>query len=217
MNKVRIQRIGIPTEKITFRPRKPKAAGEKTVFIFTGRFTEKKGLLPALEAMKQARQTNDQFEFRIVGDGVMKTEIENYIQQNDMDGYVQLLGFLTYEEYIKETQQADIFLHPSVTASDGNSEGGAPTTILEAQAAGMPVVSTYHADIPHVVVPGESALLSEEGDREGLVANILRILDDQDQWEAMGQAGRKFVEDNHDVHVTAACLESLYDSIRGRS
>jgi colanic acid/amylovoran biosynthesis glycosyltransferase len=213
--KARIQRIGIPLEKIAFRPRTPKKPGEKVIFIFTGRFTEKKGLIHALTAIKEARKQNNNFEFRILGDGPLKPEILQYIEAHQMEPYVKILGFLTYREYIEETRRADIFIHPSVTARDGDSEGGAPTTILEAQAAGMPVIATRHADIPYVVAPGESALLSDERDHEALTRNIIYLLDHQGQWEKMGRAGRAFIEKYHDIHKTVESLEELYRSVLG--
>jgi len=211
--KIKIQRIGIPVEKIMFRPRMAKGPGEKVILIFTGRFMEKKGLIYALMAMKEVWKRSDNFEFRIIGDGPLKSEIVRYIEENQMGHYVKMLGFLSYDEYIKESQRADIFVHPSVTAQDGDSEGGAPTTILEAQAAGMPIVSTHHADIPNIVIPDESALLSDERDCEMLTRNIICLLDNQDRWEKMGRVGRAFVEKYHDIHKTVNSLEELYGSI----
>jgi colanic acid/amylovoran biosynthesis glycosyltransferase len=100
-----------------------------------------------------------------------------------------------------------------VTAQDGDSEGGAPTVILEAQAAGMPVIATNHADIPNIVVPGQSALLSNERDVEGLVKNIAHLLDHPEQWEIMGKEGRAFVEKFHDIKKEAEALEQKYRSL----
>ena len=78
-----------------------------------------------------------------------------------------------------------MFLSPSVTAQDGDSEGGAPVSIIEAQATGMPIVSTVHADIPEAVVPGESALLSAERDVDGLAENLAQVVAEPGKWEAM--------------------------------
>jgi colanic acid/amylovoran biosynthesis glycosyltransferase len=108
---------------------------------------------------------------------------------------------------------ADIFIHPSVTSESGDSEGGAPTVILEAQAMGLPVVSTTHADIPNIVQPQKSALLSRERDLPGLVSNILSILENQDQWAAMGEAGRAFVEQYHDIKKEVVSLEQKYSAL----
>jgi len=214
--KIRIQRIAIPLDRIVFKPRMPKAKCAKTILIFAGRFMEKKGLLYALRALKEVRANYRDFEFRIIGDGPLKNKIAQFIRTNHMQDYVRLLGFLDYSDYLKEMQEADIFLHPSVTSADGDTEGGAPTTIMEAQAMGMPVISSYHADIPNIVVPGKSALLSYERDWESLSRSVAYLLETPDVWERMGQAGRTFVETYHDIKKEAEALEAKYNLILQR-
>jgi colanic acid/amylovoran biosynthesis glycosyltransferase len=208
--KIEIQRISIALANLSFRMRPKKKAGEKVILVFSGRFVEKKGLLIALQALHEARRTALDFEFRIIGDGPLKPEIERFIQEHEMGAYVRLLGFLNYNDYLDQMNYADLFLHPSVTAADGDSEGGAPTTILEAQALGLPVLSTRHADIPYVVIPGESALLSREGDADSLSTNIMRLLKEQDSWARMGAAGRRHMETFHDSSREIPRLEARY-------
>jgi colanic acid/amylovoran biosynthesis glycosyltransferase len=132
------------------------------------------------------------------------------LDRYQMRGYTRLLGYQPHERMIAEMQAADIFVSPSVTGPDGDSEGGAPTTLLEAQACGLPIVSSYHADIPHVVVPGESALLAPERAVEVLAEHLCTLLGAPEQWAAMGQRGRAFVEEYHDIQREAARLEERY-------
>jgi colanic acid/amylovoran biosynthesis glycosyltransferase len=214
--KINVQRIAIPVEEIPFRPRRPKKRDEKVRLIFSGRFLQKKGLIYALMAISAIRGKYKNFEFYIVGDGPQKREIENYIKKHNMENYVKLLGFLNYKEYLREMQEAELFIHPSITASDGDSEGGAPTTILEAQAMGMPIISSYHADIPNIVIPGKSALLSNERDCESLSHSIAYLLETPEVWEQMGRAGRTFVETYHDIKKEAKALEVKYDLVLRR-
>jgi colanic acid/amylovoran biosynthesis glycosyltransferase len=151
----------------------------------------------------------------MVGDGPLRSEVEKAVARLGMASYVKLLGFLGYRDYLEEMTAADFFLHPSLTASNGDSEGGAPTTILEAQAMGMPIVSTTHADIPNVVVPGKSALLAPEGSVAALAEHIGVLVTERERWQAMGAAGRRFVEEHHDVRRQAASLEDKYESLIG--
>ena len=208
--KIAIQRIAIAVNDLAFRMRRPKKKGDNVVILFSGRFVEKKGLLLALSALHNLRSTFPLFEFRIIGDGPLRPEIEHFIQARHMGTYVHLLGFLNYSDHLEQMKCADLFLHPSITARDGDSEGGAPTTILEAQALGLPVLSTFHADIPHVVVPGESALLSAEGDVTGLAENTARLLMNQQSWAAMGQVGRSHIETYHNAIRENPRLEMHY-------
>ena len=102
-------------------------------------------------------------------------------------------------------------LQASVTAADGDGEGGAPVVLLDAQAAGMPVVATHHADIPEYVVDGHSGLLAPERDVEALSECIRTLVEDPQRWAAMGRAGRRHVEQNYNVVTQCAALEDIYD------
>jgi colanic acid/amylovoran biosynthesis glycosyltransferase len=216
--KIHIQRIAIPVDAISFRERKPKGNRDKTVrFLFCGRFTEKKGLIYALEAVKKVWEEYRYRDIRfcMIGDGELKEEVETFVKENRMTDYVELPGFLNYKDYLGQLEEADIFIHPSVTAANGDSEGGAPTTILEAQAMGLPVIATYHADIPNVVVPDKSALLSAERDIDGLSRNILFLLENQHLWPRMGKTGREFIRQYHDIKKETPRLEEKYRQLIG--
>ncbi|UCH98479.1 MAG: glycosyltransferase [Candidatus Aminicenantes bacterium] len=212
--KIHVQRIAVPVETIRFRERKPKG-NQAVKLLFCGRFTEKKGLIYALEAVKKVREDHGHrdIHFCMIGDGELKETVETFVKENRMTDYVELPGFLNYNDYLRRVEEADIFVHPSVTASDGDSEGGAPTTILEAQAMGLPVIATYHADIPNVVVPDKSALLSPERDVDGLCRNILFLLENQHLWTQMGKTGREFIEQYHDIKKEVQNLEEKYNRL----
>ena len=136
--------------------------------------------------------------------------IEHLANELGVSDKVIFLGFLPYKNYIEELGKADIFIHPSIVASDGDSEGGAPTVLLEAQASGLPILSTYHADIPNVVLPGDSAILCPERNDEILAGNILYLLNKQELWSKMGLAGRRFIEAYHDIDNEVKILEEKY-------
>ena len=212
-SKIKIIHIAVDLSRYPYRERGLKAEGEKTIFLFCGRFVEKKGIIYALEAIKRVKQVYPNIEFRLIGDGELRREIEDFIKKNDMGEYVKLLGVLPHPEVIKEMDRADIFIHPSVTASDGDTEGGAPTILIEAQAMGMPVISTYHCDIPEVVVDGKSALLSPEGDVESLYENIKTLLSGDIDWSEMSRAGRIHVEQNYNLVIEVEKLAYLYKAL----
>jgi len=212
--KVQVQRIAVPLKELPFHARKPRH-GRKAIIIFAGRFIEQKGLLYALAAVRELWRERRDFEFRIIGDekltgGEYAVRVYAYLRDSRLQDCVRLLGFLNHRDYVREMRQGDLFLHPSVMAADGASEGGAPTTILEAQALGMPIVSTYHCDIPNVTVPGRSALLVPERDSEALAQALRSLLEHSERWEEMGRAGREHVERFHDIDKEAPALESKY-------
>jgi colanic acid/amylovoran biosynthesis glycosyltransferase len=100
-----------------------------------------------------------------------------------------------------------------VEASDGDSEGGSPVSITEAQATGMPVLASFHADIPEVVLDGETGLLSPERDIEALTANLEFLVTHPEKWEEMGRQSRSHIEKEYDVKIQAKKLQEIYSSI----
>jgi glycosyltransferase involved in cell wall biosynthesis len=101
---------------------------------------------------------------------------------------------------------------PSRTARDGDTEG-LPTTVMEAAALGLPVVSTRHSGIPEAVVDGETGLLSAEGDRVGLAANLSRLLTDSELRDRLGRQARVLMAAKFDLIKQTARLEDIYDEV----
>ena len=122
-------------------------------------------------------------------------------------------GMLPYQQVIELLSKCDLLLQPSRIAADGDSEGGAPVIMLDAQAAGVPVVATRHADIPEYVVDGVSGLLADERDVEGLSLQIEALLREPERWAAMGRAGRDHVESDYDAVKQCLRLEEIYDAV----
>jgi colanic acid/amylovoran biosynthesis glycosyltransferase len=215
--KVEVQRMAIPVAEMPFRPRRPDG---RPVLVFAGRFCAQKGLLYALEAARRLRDEGRDFELRLIGDdtltdGSYASRVYAYVREHGLGERVRMLGFLDHARYLEEMQRGDLFVHPSVVDDAGHHEGGAPTTILEAQALGMPVVSTLHCDIPNVTRPGESALLVPERDSEALTRALTALLDDPSRWADMGRAGRSLVEERHSIDAEAARLEERYLALLG--
>ncbi|MGR3293018.1 MAG: glycosyltransferase, partial [Candidatus Scalindua sp.] len=108
--------------------------------------------------------------------------------------------------------KSHIFLSPSVTAADGDTEGGSPVGITEAQATGMPVVATYHADIPEVVLDGKTGYLSPERDVEALAQNLEKLVSNSERWGEFGYNARRHIEEEYNVRTQIRKLEDIYHS-----
>ncbi len=209
--KVRLQRISFRFDQL---PAKMQAeSGRPPVMLFAGRFVEKKGLQFGLEAAAEIHKRGLPFEFRIIGGGPLEQEHRDLVARAGMESKIRFLGLLPRAKYLEELARADIFVSPSVTAANGDTEGGAPTTILEAQALGIPVLATTHADIPNVVVPGQSALLAPERDTVTLAEHMRVLLEDRSLWARMGRVGQEYVAAHHDVSREARLLEESYFSV----
>jgi colanic acid/amylovoran biosynthesis glycosyltransferase len=175
-DKIMVQHLGIDLERVAYQPRKIGLDGRVAILIASS-FREKKGIPYALEAIGRFRMAHPgiQCKITIIGDssGTESEELQKQstlqtIQKYRLEDTVRLLGYQTHDVFIEELFEHHIFMAPSVHASDGDTEGGAPVSIIEASASGMPVISTLHCDIPEVILDGESGYLVPERDVDGL-------------------------------------------------
>lgn len=215
--KVVVQHLGVEVEKEPFVIRQPHADGSVQVLV-AGRFTEKKGIPDALRAIGSVRQRWPSVKVTVIGDAD-GTEREQREKARILDALNRLgsaatwLGFQPYPVFRVALLTHHLFVSASRTAADGDTEGGSPVSITEAQATGMPVVATEHADIPEVVRHGVTGLLGPEGDIDALARNIEALVSDPGLWERMGRAARAHVEREYNARRQARRLERLYEVV----
>ena len=212
--KVVVHHLGVDPEKIPFKERKP----EKTIrILMAGGFVEKKGIHLGIRAFDKLKERDT--ELWVVG-WYRKDEprhargaslIFSAFKEAKKKDKIKFLGYLSYQEYMRVLEKCHILLAPSLTASDGDTEGGAPVVLLDAMASGMPVVSTLHADIPEVVVDGETGFLVPEKDVDALVEALERMVNNPSLWKKMGRKGRQRIEKEFNVNIQAERLERIYD------
>ncbi len=214
-HKIKVQHLGVEVGGIRFEPRHWQP-GTMLRILIAGAFMEKKGIPYALEALGEL-QREVPLEITLFGDANQqprnqqeKCRILATIERCGLNGRVRLLGFRPHAELFQQAYQHHVFVSPSVTAADGDTEGGAPMTIIEMLATGMPVVSTLHCDIPGVIQHGVSGLLAPERDVGSLVEHLRRLTQHPQQWQAMAQAGRAHIEAEFNAAVQGARLAALY-------
>lgn len=218
--KIRVHHLGVDVQGIAFQPRVWDSSAPLRVLIAAS-FREKKGIPYALEALGRMRQ-DVALEVTIIGDAnnearnqAEKHRILNALEKHGLQSKVRMLGYQPHVVFLKEAYSHHIFLSPSVHASDGDTEGGAPVSIIEMAASGMPIVSTHHCDIPEVVEDGVTGLLAEERDVEGLASRLRWLIEHPNRWGAMLEAGRKHVEAEYDADQQGRRLERIYDDVLG--
>ncbi len=133
---------------------------------------------------------------------------------------VRLLGYQPYDVMLEQARGHHVFLAPSVPAADGDSEGGAPVTLIEMCASGMAVVSTTHCDIPGVVLDGVTGLLAPERDVDALAEHIRWLTEHPGEWGGMLVAARKHrkhVEAEFDSRRQGERLGAIYRDVIGEA
>ena len=217
-DRIHVIHVGVDVGSIHFQPRRLESDDTEIRVLFCGRFVEKKGLEYALRAFARVlRQCpSRRLTLRVIGDGEMRPQMEALTFSLGIGSQVHFLGWQPPSAVIEEMHRAHLFLLPSVTARNGDREG-IPTVIVEAQASGMPVLSTWHSGIPEVVLHEESGLLVPERDLEALTSALNDLLDHPERWAEMGRRGRRRVEVAFSIHREVRRLELLYDDLQSFS
>ena len=151
--------------------------------LFAGRFVEKKGIAVLLEAMRRLDQANRPL-LVLAGDGPMRDELHRLAAPL---GRVEFAGWLPHDELRRRMRGALAVCVPSLAAPDGDAEG-LPNVVIEAMAAGVPVVGSDHAGIPEAVEHERTGLLVPPGDSEALAGALRRLIDDPGLQRRLGAA-----------------------------
>jgi glycosyltransferase involved in cell wall biosynthesis len=206
--RVSVRYIGVDTH--AFRRRGPPMQERPPVILFTGRLSEKKGVQYLIRAFAKVRARIPEAELVVVGDGSLRGELEQLAAGLRVP--VAFLGSQTSEQVQQHMQRARVFCSPSVTAQNGDAEG-LPIVILEAQACGLPVVTSARGGKEEGIIDGVSGYAFAEKDVDTLAARLSSLLEDGSLAERMGLAGREHIESNFDLHRCTGALERLYDSL----
>ena len=209
--KIVVHKLGVDLQEFSFVPRK---SNEDTIIrlLSVGRFVEKKGFEYGIRAVAQAAKTHPTIQYTIVGDGELREEFSELIDQLHMCEHIQLLGWKSPIEVRALMDQTDLFMAPSVTSRNGDQEG-TPTVILEALARGLPVLSTLHSGIPELVQNGRSGFLVPEKNVSALAEKLECLVRHPEQWEDMGKAGRAWVEAHHDINQLNDQLIKIFEKV----
>jgi colanic acid/amylovoran biosynthesis glycosyltransferase len=133
----------------------------------------------------------------MIGDGPLMADVRRYVDDQGMADRIRLRGRQTHHDTLALVRCADVLMHHAITSpQDGDTEGQ-PLAILEAMAAGIPVVATRHAGIPEVVDDGLNGRLVAEQDVNGMAAALLDLAADPTHRRRLGAAGRATIIEGH--------------------
>jgi glycosyltransferase involved in cell wall biosynthesis len=198
----KVLELGCPEHKLvknTYGPNdlffelKPKFS--KPQFIAIGRFTDKKAPYYTILAFKKVLKLFPEAKLIMAGDGHLLNSCENLVGYFGMANSVEFVGVITPTEFCAYLEESLAFVQHSITAKSGDMEG-TPLAVLESSAAGLPIISTFHAGIPDVIIHKETGLLVKEHDVEKMTAHMVKILSDKSYAKQMGAKGRENISKN---------------------
>lgn len=180
--------------------------------VSIGRFVEQKGQMVLVRAMERLARDLPDVRLTLVGDGEMRGDLETAIAAAGLEDRITLTGWLDEDGVRQALAEAHALVMPSFAE-------GLPMVVMEAMAAARPVIATYIAGTPELVLPGKTGWLVPAGSPEALAAAVRDLqATPREQLARMGEAGRARALERHDSAAEAAKLAAHFkEASRGGS
>jgi colanic acid/amylovoran biosynthesis glycosyltransferase len=176
----------------------------KARLVCVGRLCEQKGQLLLLEACRNLKEKGIAFELVLAGDGEMRAEVERMIAVYGISNQVRITGWISSQQVRDEILASSAMVLPSFAE-------GLPVVIMEAMALKRPVITTYVAGIPELVIAGENGWLVPAGSASDLTNALVEMLSASRQHLVeMGDAAYARVRQRHDIDTEARKLTALF-------
>ncbi|MBK8023637.1 MAG: glycosyltransferase family 4 protein [Chloroflexi bacterium] len=192
-------------------PATHKAEGAPLRLLSVGRLHWQKGYEFAIDAVALVKAAGVAVEYVILGEGSYREAIEFAAAHYGLleDGTVKLLGSVPREAVPTYLKEADIFVHAAL-------EEGFANAVIEAQASGLPVVTSDAGGLPENVEDGVTGFVVPRRDARAMAEKILALAGDPALRERMGQAGRRRALDVFDIRRQIDSFADLYRELAGR-
>jgi colanic acid/amylovoran biosynthesis glycosyltransferase len=219
----RVQALGCPDEKLHVvrmpadahslqKCDAPKADG--FLCVLAGRFIEKKGFDVGIRAFARALGDRPDARLLVVGGGELESELRRIAEDAGIADQVSWGGRMPFPDFMRAIARAHVGLYPSRTAASGDSEGGAPVTLIEAQWLGVTSLVSSHDDLPFVTAPEGSVVLAPT-DVDAWAEALRELYSDPARVERMSAAARDFARAHHSPEENVRGREAVYDGVSG--
>jgi len=190
-------------------PSSEKPAVERPALLCVAALEPYKGLDILVRACRILKERGRTFKCSVVGSGPQRDSLTQLVRSHDVGDVLEILGAQEEHEVARLMARATIFVLPSIIARNGQMEG-IPVALMEAMAAGLPVIASRLSGIPELVEHDVTGLLVEPGDHETLAEAVERLLNDADLRRRLGESGRQRVERKFRLdHSVSSLLEAI--------
>ena len=179
--------------------------------LAVGRLVEKKGFRDLIEAARRLVPTRPSLRVTIIGDGEERRALQDQIEGAGLEKTVTLLGPRDQDDVRAWMRRATVFCLPCVIGEDGNRDA-LPTVLLEAQAAGIPAISTPVVGIAEILDQGRAGALVPCRDPAALTAALDRLLGDGSERRRIVERGRAHAAENFDRERSAGALFAWFEA-----
>ncbi|MDY7001702.1 MAG: glycosyltransferase family 4 protein, partial [Thermodesulfobacteriota bacterium] len=179
--------------------KKLQGTGSARVFTFMSSLMRTKGIVEFIKAALLALDKHPQSVFNVAGEWWpqepdLRPEVESMLAASPHGDKIVFHGLVTGEEKEKLLFETDVFVLPTYYPFEGH-----PTVIIEAMAAGCPVISTEHAAIPETVIHGETGIIVDKGDAGSLATAMFELIENDMRFKSMARGSYARYKENYTV------------------
>ena len=178
--------------------------------LSVGRFVEKKAPYLTILAFKKVLERLPEARLVMVGAGLLHDVCSKLIKALHVEHAVELKGIVDHAGVAALMQESRVFVQHSLVPASGDTEG-TPVAILEAGAAGLPVVSTRHAGISDAVIHGKTGFLVNEGDIDAMAEYLYQLLANPELASEMGKNAREHISANFSMDRSIEKLSNILE------
>ncbi|HWD11534.1 MAG TPA: glycosyltransferase, partial [Solirubrobacteraceae bacterium] len=205
---VELVRCGVEPAAYAFRPRALPASGPVRA-ITVATLNELKGHTVLLDALASGGEDLERVQLDLVGSGPLEPALRAQVARLGLEQRVRFHGTRSEDEVARMLNEADVFVLASVVTASGWMDG-IPVALMEALAAGLPVIASRLSGIPELVRDGETGLLALPGDPADLARAFTRLLADPDATIARARAGRRLIQQEFDIERSADRMLQMF-------
>lgn len=186
-----------------------KLSPDRRLILFAGRLIREKGVYELAEAFADIAGRYPDLDLILAGEETEKDGLELMLQQQGLRERVTFTGIITHAEIARYMAAADLLVLPTWAE-------GLPNVVMEAMAAGLPVVATNVGGIPEILIDGVTGLAVPPRQPARLAEAMLRLLTDRPLRELCRSNGRTLMLKQFDVRKNAARLAGILEETRAR-
>ena len=213
-DKAIVHHMGVNLASFPFK-RRTIAPGQKIRVLIVARLVPIKGHEFLFRAFAAVTSTRPHLSLIVAGGGPLQHTLEELAQSLGIANRTEFLGDVGQDEVRAIIESSHILVQPSITTPDSAQEG-IPMVLMEAMAAGIPVMSTQYSCIPELVIHGQSGFLVPERDVAAIAEKLAYLIDNPDSWVALGTAGHEQVARSFYIQTLNLTLQQIYMNLLGR-
>lgn len=203
-----------------FRSRKKGANSDENKdlikILLVAVFRPKKGIFDTIKAFAEVSKEIKNIHLDLVGRGMLEDQIKDYITSLELTNKVTITDNQSKPNprqlVLNFMQNCDIFILPSITSPNGDSEG-TPVVLMEASACGNPCITTLHSGNPEVVLHNKTGIVVSEGDVDGLMKCLKELILNKDLRKEFGLNARKHIQNEFNSSISSEKLKRIYKDI----